>query len=411
MNYIALFKHNRKILLFGMLLTLFSSFGQTFVLSLYIPWFLETFDLTRSFYSGLYAVATLGSAATLIFAGKRIDTIPLPRFTAFVIGGIVMACVLAGIAVNVVMLFFAIYMLRLFGQGLLSHTSTTTVSRFFHRARGKALSVAFLGFPIGEGLFPVMIVSTILWIGWRYTLLASAGIILLVLVPLTIYLMRGFLNKPVVEGDEPLATGSKQPAKEEPVWLQKQIIRSPYFFLYAPTVFMVGFMMTSLFFYQTFIADFKGWTVEWMAGTILAYAISSFLTSIAAGPLIDKYSAARLFPFTLFPMAIGLLVLISSSSPAITPVYWLLVGITAGLNSPLVSALYAETYGTRSLGAVRSIFTFVMVVSTALGPVVYSFFLESGFTFNHIHWGVIGVILLNALFVRLYGRKINKLPA
>jgi MFS family permease len=176
-------------------------------------------------------------------------------------------------------------------------------------------------------------------------------------------------------------------------------VRSPHFYLFAPTVFLVGFLLTALFFYQTFIADYKGWSVEWMAASILAYAISSFLFSIATGPMIDRYSARRIFPFTLLPMALGILVLSSFSHSLAAPLFWFLVGVSAGINSPLTSALYAETYGTRSLGAVRSIFTFVMVVSTALGPVAYSFFLERGFDFDQIHLAIIGVIILNAMLV------------
>lgn len=400
MNYIQLFRANTKILVFGIVLTLYSSFGQTFILSLFIPGILESFEISRSFYSQLYAVATLLSATTMIFLGKMIDHVPLKRFTLFVIGGIVTASLVAAFSFHVVMLFLAVYMLRFFGQGLLSHTSMTTMARYFSKARGKALSIGYLGFPIGEGLMPLVMVSIILWMGWRETFLASAVFILITLLPLALWLMRGFSGKKVVEGPaEQIKASPMEEEKELRVWKQREIVRSPYFYLFAPTVFIVGFLLTALFFYQTFIAEYKGWQVEWMAGSIIAYAISSFLFSILTGPLIDRFSARKIFPFTLLPMAAGMLVLAFLKQPLATPLFWLLVGISAGVNSPLTSALYAETYGTRSLGSVRSLFTFVMVASTALGPVVYSLFLDKGFTFDQIHLGVIGVILLNFLFI------------
>jgi MFS family permease len=404
-NYIELFRNNQKILLFGILLTFFSSFGQTFVLSLYIPWLLDSFNITRSFYSGLYALATLSSAATLIFVGRMIDHLPLTRFTWLVLIGIFAACLLAAFSPNLIMLFLAIYMLRFFGQGLLTHTSMTTISRYFNRARGKALSIAYLGFPIGEGLFPVIIVAVILWIGWRQTFFASSMVILFVLIPLAVYLLKGFQNKKVVEGDDPLKTASSEVSAELHTWSQRQILKSAQFILFAPTVFLIGFLLTALFFFQTFIADYKGWSVEWMAGSILAYAISSFLSSIAMGPLVDRLSARKLFPFILLPLALGLSLLGVTDNQVITPIYWLLVGITAGSSTPVISALYAETYGIKSLGAVRSLFTFVMVISTALGPVVYSIFLERGFSFTAIHWGVIVVIILNVIFTGIYKPK------
>ncbi|MBW6498959.1 MAG: MFS transporter [Bacteroidales bacterium] len=399
MNYLRFFLSNRKILLFGVLLTLYSSFGQTFILSLYIPGILESFEISSGFYSRLYALATLLSATTLIFFGKVIDHIPLKRFTLIVIFGIIIASLLAAFSFHVVMLFLAVYLLRFFGQGLLSHTSMTTLGRYFSRARGKALSIAYLGFPIGEGLMPIIMISIILWIGWRETFALSAVFILLTLLPLALWLIRGFQGKKVVEGPAKEASSERANLKEQRIWKQREIVRSPHFYLFAPTIFLMGFLQTAFFFFQTFIASFKGWSVEWMAASIVAYALSSFLVSMATGPLIDRFSARNIFPFTMGPMALGLLALSSFTHMAVAPFFWLMVGVSAGINTPLTNALYAETYGIRSLGAVRSIFTFVMVVSTALGPVAYSFFLERGFDFDQIHLAIIGVIILNAMLV------------
>ena len=148
MNYLQLFKANTRILGFGILLVFFSSFGQTFVVSLYIPWFMDAFQISSSFFSGMYAVATVLSALTLIFIGKIIDQVSLRSFTLFVILGMLLAVLLAGLSVHLLMLFLSVYLLRFFGQGLLSHTAMTTMARYFSKARGKALSVAYLGFPI-----------------------------------------------------------------------------------------------------------------------------------------------------------------------------------------------------------------------------------------------------------------------
>lgn len=408
MNYLKFFLSNRRILVFGVLLTLYSSFGQTFILSLYIPGILESFEISSGFYSRLYALATLLSAATLIFFGKVIDHIPLKRFTLVVIFGIITASLVAAFSFHVVMLFLAVYLLRFFGQGLLSHTAMTTLGRYFDKARGKALSIAYLGFPIGEGFLPIIMISIILWIGWRETFALSAFFILLTLLPLALWLIGGFEGKKVVEGPAAAAFPERGVEKDQRIWKQREIIRSPHFYLFSPTIFLVGFLLTALFFYQIFIAEFKGWSAGWMAGSIMAYAISSFLFSIATGPMIDRFSARRIFPFTLFPMALGIFVLATCTHPIAAPVFWFLVGISAGINSPLTSALYAETYGTRSLGAVRSIFTFVMVVSTALGPVAYSFLLEKGLDYNQVHFGIIGVIMLNALLVLTSGMILKR---
>lgn len=401
MDYLNFFRANSKILLFAVILTLYSGFGQTFILSLYIPEIIADFQINQSLYSRIFAGATLLSGITIIFAGKIIDRISLKKFTILVITGIILANLVAGLSRNLIVLFLAIFLLRFFGQGMLSHTAMTSMGRYFLRARGKALSIAYLGFPLAEALLPIAIVSLILAFGWRETFLISAVFIFITLFPLVFFLLRNFDPKKIKEG--PASSYAKTQEKTNPehdkIWAQRDIVRTFNFYIFAPTVFIVGFTLTALFFYQTFIAAYKGWTLEWMALNITAYAIASFVFSILAGPLTDKFSARKLFPLILLPLILGLLVLIFFSHPLATPVYWFLVGVTAGINPTISNALYAETYGVKNLGSIRSIFTFVMVASTAMGPVTYSFLLDKKFTFDHIHLLLIGVILLNILFI------------
>lgn len=413
-----MFRANTRILSFGILLVFFSSFGQTFVVSLYIPSFMDHFGISSGFFSTMYAFATLLSASTLVFAGRKIDHVPLVRFSLFVVAGIMVAVILLALSWHLVVLFIGIYLVRLFGQGLLSHTALTTMSRYFKKARGKAIGIAYLGFPLGEAVFPVLVATGIAVAGWRETLGISALLILLVLLPVSVFLLSGLSRRSIRE-DSPSVGDASGPLKGDEyqnstgddkfgdtrIWSQKQVLATKWFYLIAPTVFLVGFLQTALFFFQTFIADENQWSREWMAGSIVAYAVSSFAFSIACGPLIDRFGARRLFPFILLPLAMGLGVLAAGNHLWIAPVYWLLVGFTGGMNAPVTSALYAEIYGTRSLGTVRSLFTFVMVVSTAMGPVFYSFFLERGYGFDQIHLGVIIVIIINMLF-KYFNRKV-----
>jgi MFS family permease len=400
MNYLRLFISNRKFLLFAIILTFYSGFGQTFLLSLYIPSIIKEFNLNPSVFSSIYAAATLCSGLLIIFAGKLIDRMRLISFTLLVILGITAANVIAGFSANLVMIFIAFFMLRFFGQGLLTHTAMTAMGRYFTHARGKALSIAYLGFPMSEALFPLTIVLVIAAVGWRETFLMSAGFILITLLPLT-WLLIGRFDKTQVREGAPQNAPAHNPEKQEITkeWSQKQILKNINFYIFAPTVFIVGFTLTAAFYFQTFIADFKGWSVEWMALSIAAYAISSLTFSILTGTLIDKFSARRIFPFILLPMAIGLIVIAMFQHPYTAVFFWFLMGISAGANPTTGNALYAETYGVKNLGSIRSIFTFVMVSSTAAGPILFSLLIEIGLNFNMIHAIIAAIILINAFYI------------
>lgn len=409
MNFVKLFVSNKKILVFGVLLTFYSGFGQTFLLSLYIPEIIKDFNISQSLFSTIYAAATLCSGLTIIFAGKIIDRVKLFSFTFWVIAGIIAANIFMGLSVNLVMIFLAIFMIRFFGQGLLSHTAITSMGRFFNHSRGKALSIAQLGYPLAEAIFPITVVSLIMAYGWRESFFISAAFIALTLFPIAWFLIRNFDQSKIKEAP---TTKLKRPQSlsDDKVWRQKEIIRDWNFFIYAPTVFIVGFTLTALFFFQTFIANAKGWSLEWMALSISAYAIASFSFSILSGMIIDKFSARSIFPFLLFPAAAGLLVLILWDHPVAAIVFWFLTGISAGSNPTTGNALYAETYGVKNLGSIRSIFTFVMISSTAAGPLIYSLLLDNGFSFNHIHFLIIAVIAVNSIFILWRFRKHRVLP-
>jgi MFS family permease len=70
---------------------------------------------------------------------------------------------------------------------------------------------------------------------------------------------------------------------------------------------------------------------------------------------------------------------------------WLLfcgLGVTAGLTSVVGSAIWVELFGTRQLGMIRGVYAALMVLSTALGPVLLGGLLDAGVTLLAIGIGV-----------------------
>ena len=168
-RYLDFLAENSRFLAFGFLMALCSSYGQTFFISVFSGEIRNEFDLSHGTFGLIYSTATLLSGLCMISAGRQIDRIDLRDFSTAVCMGLVVASILTGWTTSVVMLGVAIFALRLSGQGLMSHTSMTAMARYFEQDRGKAISIANLGFPAGQALFPVIGVALAAAIGWRNT--------------------------------------------------------------------------------------------------------------------------------------------------------------------------------------------------------------------------------------------------
>lgn len=373
---------------FGIGLTFFSSFGQTFLIALFVPKFLEAFGLSNAQFGAIYAGATLLSALCLTYVGKLIDKIPLHTYSLYVVGGLVLAMTLLAIAPNVIVLAIGIWGLRMTGQGLMGHTSMTAMVRYFDHIRGRALSLASLGHPLGEAVFPMIVALLIGTVGWRFSLGIGAIITALFLVPFILTYIKplpDYTSSIRVKGNV-----LKQ-------WRQRDVLKDYRFYLLVPATSVLPFLVTGLFFYQISLAQWKGWTAEWVAFCFVGYALASSSAMILSGPLIDRFTARKMLPFYTIPLAIGLIVLFLFSSKWIFLAYLVLSGISNGMGASIRSAVQAEVYGVASIGAVRSLFTTLLVFSTAIGPAIIGLLLDNGYGFDIVLKGSVAILILTSL--------------
>lgn len=394
MAYFRFFLTHPRMLSFGVLLTLFSSFGQTFLISIFVPLLLEEFSLNTAQFGMLYAGATLLSAASLGYFGRLIDRVSLRSFSLAVGAGLVAACFALSLATNVVVLFLAILGLRLTGQGLLSLTASTTMARVFTEGRGKALSVSGLGYPLGEGLLPMGVVLLIHAAGWRLSWGVLGAVIALLLLPAMSSLLRDL--EPTHRRDA--GTRPDRPAPP-------RVLRDRRFYLLLPGNLFLPVVLTALFLYQVPLAESRGWSVRLMASAFIGFAATRMVTSLVIGPLIDRWGAVRLFPVILAPACVGLLTLTLSAAPWAAFVYLALAGMSQGIASPMMTALWAEVYGVDHLGAVKGTVATLGIFGTALGPVLLGGLLKAGVSFEAVVAGstVLGV---GVVFLSVFARRV-----
>jgi MFS family permease len=374
MNYFTFLRDNARWLSASYLLAVFSAFGQTFFISLSGGSIRAEFGLSHGDLGLLYMLATLASALTLPYVGRSLDHFPVRRIAACVMAGLAVFCLAMASAGSVWTIALAFYGLRLCGQGMMTHTSVTAAGRWFSAQRGRAVSIAVLGFPTAEALFPICFVALFNAVGWRGAWTVSALVLVLLAMPVILTLLA--------RDRVPSATEVASAKPEGRQWTRGEALRDPRFWLVSLGVNAPAFIGTAIFFHQVYLVELRGWTLELFASSFLLMASGVVAASLVVGPLIDRFSARQLLPFTLLPLTCACVVLALWHAPPAAFVFMGLVGISNGFNSTLVGALWPEVYGTCHMGAIRSVAFSCMVFASAAGPGLVGWLIDLGVAFD-----------------------------
>lgn len=354
-------QQNARWLAGGFLLTLFSSFGQTFFIGLFGNDLRATFGLTSGEFGGLYMLATLASAASLPWLGRTLDLMPGWKVVGFTMPALAVACSLMASVHGVVGLLLALFLLRLFGQGMMSEIAFTEIGRWFSANRGRAIALIMPGFQIGNAFLPMVVVWLVSMLDWRAVWWGSAAVVAGIGFPLIFALMR------VERTPEPTDAGGRGPAKVRD-WTRGEVLRDPLLFVLLAGVLAPPFIGTTIFFHQGYLVALRGYDPVVFASAFPVTAATTIGFGFVCGYLIDRFGAIRVLPFFLLPLACA-----SFAVGLVTPdwgiyLFMLLLGISNGFSQTLVGALWPEVYGTANLGGIRAITVSAMVLSTALGP-------------------------------------------
>jgi MFS family permease len=388
---------NFNLLFFGFLIAFSSGFGQTFFISLFSNDFRATFNLSNTEFGSIYSIATVLSAITIIWAGKLIDTVNLKKYTLTIVFGMAIACLMASLVFNVFFLFLTIYFLRLFGQGLMGHTSRTTIARYFNTNRGKALAISGFGFYIGEMIYPIIIVFLILTIGWRLTWFSSSIFVFVILGLSFYFLLRN--NNFKIEKNLNNNTEFQQVS-----WRRRDVLKDTKFYIYLPLSLLMSFTVTGFLFHQVFIADIKSWTMMNLAQSFIFFAVSGLIGSIFSGLLVDKFTGRKLIPFHLIPMALILVSLLFSNHVYILYLYMAGLGFSNGFTENISNSLWAEMYGVNNLGSIKALLTFFGVLASASSPFLYGILLDQTNSINILVYLSLTLILIFSMMAYI-GKK------
>ncbi len=384
---------NKKVIIFGFIFTFFSSFGQSFFLGLFNAPIRNELGISHGQFGNIYASATIFSSLLLIWVGKKIDEYQIIYYSFFVIILLFLSSLFFSFINSIYFLAIGIFLMRFSGQGLMSHTSTTTISRFFERSRGKALSTIWFGLSFAEFILPVSLTYMLVIYSWR-NIWQGIAILIILFLPFVILNTIKQIKLDSREKDQNFSKKIKIKS-----WKRSEVIKDYRFYIVSLNMLAMPWIATGVFVYQSFIADSKMWGIYTIPKAFMVYSIASIVTLFFSGFLVDKFTSRKLIPLMNIPLLLSLLILFHYNHEISAYIFLGLVGVSNGLANVLGSSTWAEIYGVRFIGSIKALTTAFMVFSTAFGTAIFGLLIDNGFTIENIAFisGLYVVISLTLL--------------
>ncbi len=381
------------ILALGITGVLLSVPGQTMGISVFTDDLLNILDLSRVDLSLAYMLGTIGSALLLTPAGKLLD-----KYGARTIGTAV-TCIFGAVLIvlsrinviydfaknifteNIYLAAFILitagfFLVRFFGQGLLTLTSRTMVMKWFDKKRGMAN--AFLGvftsfgFSMAPRIFNDMI-SRSGWDGaWKIMglfILAAGGILYWILAR----------DNPKECGLKPDGRVSeKHKSKKKPSghpghdFTLKQARKTLPLWVFGLALGMNALWLTAFTFHIVSIFEHSGMTRIEAVGIFFPASIISVCVNFSVSILSDYIKLRYLAIIHTGSMILSMLFL-SMLNPGVTLVMLIIsYGIMGGIFNITNSIVWPRYYGTAHLGEINGMVMGFMVGGSALGPYFFS---------------------------------------
>jgi len=231
------------------------------------------------------------------------------------------------------------------------------LSRWFDKARGKAMGIAYLGIGIGGAIVPLLANRLTQSLGWQKALITLGVLMVVIAFPVAFFVKEG-----------PAASSQRGSAGQVPVgW----VFRSGAFYLLAVgsmcSIGAVGGTMQNL---KLFLSLDQKLPQGEIASVLSLILVSSIAGRLLMGWLADRLPKKYVMLLIYSIVASAIPLLFYASSPAVLYVFALVFGIGLGGDYMIIPLMAAEIFGVKVLGRLMGVVLTADGVAEALAPML-----------------------------------------
>ena len=166
-------------------------------------------------------------------------------------------------------------------------------------------------------------------------------------------------------------------------------------------------IITGIFIYQSFISDAKLWSSFAIPKAFMVYSVTSILSLVLSGFLVDKFTSRKLLPIVNIPLLLSMITLLALNHEISAYLFLGLIGVSNGLANVLGSSTWAEIYGVKFIGAIKALTTSLMVFSTAFGTALFGLLIDYGFSIENIAFVSGTYIVISLILLMIFRNKLE----
>ena len=355
--------------------------------------------------TGAFSLATLVSAAAAVPAGRRVD-----RHGArglMTAGSVLAAAVLLGWSrVRTIEGFYLLSVgLGLAMAAVLYEPAFALVANWFHRLRGRALTVLTFIAGFASVIFVPLATRLVQTQGWRGALVWLAVILAVTTIPPHALLLR---RRPEdhglhPDGAEP-AEGDAGGAVREPAVSARAAVRSRSFAWLGAGFGLSALTGTAMAVHLIPLLLERGHTPAFAGAALGAVGLMALPGRLIFTPLGGRWPRAAITAALFALQALGIAALLAGRGTAGVWLFVALFGAGNGAITPARAALVAELYGRASYGAVSGALALLLALARAAAPLGASLLYLAGGGYPLVLGVLAALSLLSAAAVLGTGR-------
>ena len=276
-------------------------------------------------------------------------------------------------------------------------TNQVLLTRWFDKARGKAMGFAYLGIGIGGALVPLLAVFLEQRFGWRIALALLGVLIIVVALPLAY-----FVKESPEAAARMRASGNpaeKQPHQTAPIgWAFKS---GAFFLLAIGSMCSIGAVGGTNQHLKLFLSLDINYT-QAQAATVASLVLTfSMVGRVLMGWLADRYTKKYVMLLIYLLVASAIPLLFFASQPGVIYLFAIIFGIGLGGDYMIIPLMAAELFGVKVMGRVMGLILTADGAAEALVPMLIGAVRDNTGSYGIGFIVLVGLALFGALAVSL----------